>query len=101
MFRFLILIATLSTLFAQSNVTLVSPASPATGQAGLTTVNVQASGFLAGTVLPSEIDVLLTPAPGSLGPSVQTVPISITSVIGSIRRISFLIPSALSVLSPT
>jgi phospholipase C len=71
--------------------------SPNSGQAGITNLAITGSGFPSGTISPSSVTVTLT---GGSGP-LSITPASVTTVGGSIRRVTFSIPAVDAVLSPT
>jgi phospholipase C len=71
--------------------------SPTSGQAGITNLAITGSGFPSGTISPSNVTVTLT---GGSGP-ISITPASVTTVAGSIRRVTFTIPSGDVVTSPT
>src|SRR5689334_807399 len=85
-------------LKSQTEIKLNVATTPSSGQPG-TNVNVTGSGFPSGTILADNITVSLSPAAG--GPAVTTPAISITTVLGTSRRISFPIPTSIAVASPT
>src|SRR6267378_3613878 len=82
---------------AQTQVTLGAIASPSSGQAGVSSSSVTGSGFPSGTISPG--NVTLTPSGG--GASVNTQASSITTLVGSTRRVLFTIPASINVLAPT
>ncbi len=85
---------------AQTTILLNAAANIAVGQPGLSNVIVTGSGFPAGTIAPAQVTVVLTPAPGSVGPTVQTTASAVTTVIGSTRRVAFQIPASLQITTP-
>ena len=88
---------------AQSSavITLSAATTPTTGQAGVHIVSVLGSGFPAGAIDPAAVTIRLAPVPPAVGPSAQTRASTLTTVVGSSRRASFLIPSSLVVTNPT
>lgn len=84
---------------AHGQVTLTNTATPASGLPGVTNIILTGSGFPAGTIVATNIDVKLEPAAG--GPAVIAKATTIATVVGSTRRITFVIPAALTVSSPT
>src|SRR5271157_129157 len=94
-----ILSAALPLAAQTSKVKLVSPTSPSSGQAGLTSVNLAGSGFPSGTIPPSNVTITLTPAGG--GNAVSTAATGVRTVVGSTRRITFVIPAGTTVSSAT
>jgi hypothetical protein len=80
-------------------VTLSSPASPASGQPGVTTINVTGSGFPSGTINATNTTVSLKPAAG--GASVSTASSAVTTVLGTTRRVTFTIPASINVATAT
>jgi phospholipase C len=81
---------------AEAQVSLIA-ISPNSGQAGITNLAITGSGFPSGTISPSNVTVTLT---GGSGP-ISITPASVTTVAGSIRRVTFTIPSGDVVTSPT
>lgn len=74
---------------------LNSSTAPTQGQAGLNLVSVTGSGFPTGTILPGNVTVALSPAPPAVGASATTEATAIQTIIGSTRRVQFLIPASL------
>src|SRR5882724_6983943 len=90
--------AACSILFAvcassQTQVTLSSAVSPAAGQAGVTSITVTGSNFPAGTILPSSVSVTVEPTAG--GAAALTTATTVTTVVGSTRRVAFIIPATI------
>lgn len=83
---------------AQTLITLTSSASPSAGQPGVTVVTLTGSGFPAGTIGGDSVDVRLEPAGG--GTVTTTKSTSVTTVVGSTRRIAFLVPASIVVNVP-
>lgn len=82
-------------LCAQTTVTLVPAASPSSGQAGVTTVSVLGSGFPSGTIPPANVQV-------TFGCTKATTTASAVQILyGSTERVTFTVPAAASVTSPT
>lgn len=94
----LIVLAAISAI-AQTQVTLSPTTSPAAGQAGITSLSVTGSGFPAGTILPATTDVRLEPS--ARGAAVTTKASAVATVVGSTRRVTFLIPASITVTAPT
>jgi hypothetical protein len=88
-------------LHAQQPVNLVSPASPALAEPGVTLVTVTGSGYPAGSILPAQVNVRLAPAAPGAGPTVNTVATGVQTVVGSTRRVTFTVPASLVVPAPT
>ena len=88
-----------SQLEAQTAITLSPAASPTTGQAGITVINVTGSGFPTGTIQAPDVAVVLAPAAG--GASTATAPTAITTIVGTTRRVTFTVPASISVSAPT
>jgi hypothetical protein len=89
--------------FAQSNnatITLAQTTAPSAGQAGVTSLTLTGSGYPPGTITPNQVQVTLTPA-SSGGQTISFAPLSVSTLIGSSRRIVFTIPASVSVSSPT
>jgi len=82
-----------------AQVTLSPAASPSSGQAGITSVNVTGSNFPAGTINASATTVRLDPQPSGTG--VITTPSAVTLIAGTTRRVTFLIPATISVSTST
>ncbi len=89
-----------SSVWASSKVTLSATTSPTAGQAGITSVNVTGSGFPAGVIPAANVTVTLQPA-GSSGPSVTATASAVTTILGTVRRVTFQIPSSIGVSTPT
>lgn len=68
---------------------------PSSGVAGVNTVSVVGSGFAAGTITPANVNVTLATSCGGATVATTTAT-SVKTIIGSTRRVSFLIPSALA-----
>jgi RHS repeat-associated protein len=83
---------------AQVQVTLVSSAAPSAGEPGVTNVSVTGSGFPTGTIPPGNVLVKLTPSGGG---SVTTSATAVTTIVGTTRRVSFMIPAGVAVAGPT
>src|SRR5579864_1644671 len=88
-------------LCGQSNVTLTSAASPTAGQPGVTVITVLGSGFPAGTIPPANVTVNLQPATSGGGPSGVATATAVTTIVGTTRRVTFQIPTTISVSTPT
>jgi hypothetical protein len=87
-------------LSAQTTAVTLSPsASPTSGQAGISPINLTGAGFPAGTIAPSAITVLLKPSAG--GTAVTTAATAVTTIAGSTKRVTFTIPAAILVNSAT
>ncbi len=93
------LLASPVTLHSQTAVTLTPTAIPATGQAGVTNITITGSGFPAANIVPANTNVTLEPAAG--GTAVTTNPTAVTKIVGSTRRVAFVIPTSVNVTSPT
>ncbi len=84
----------LAPLFAGA-VTLTAATSPSNGVAGISNVNVNGSGYPAGTILPAAVAVHLAASCG--GPSLANTPaLAVTTIVGSTRRVQFQVPGSLS-----
>ena len=79
-------------------VTLSPAVSPAIGQAGSTSITITGSGFPAGTIQPADVAVLFEPAAG--GASVTNAAATLTTVAGSTRRVSSVIPGSINIATP-
>ncbi|MFN7938833.1 MAG: hypothetical protein U0R19_36225 [Bryobacteraceae bacterium] len=79
-------------------VTLQSTASPLNAKPG-TTVSVTGTGFPTGTILPSQTEVILEPGVATLGTARIVNALSVVTVVGTTRRVSFQIPTDLTVAS--
>lgn len=88
-------------LSAQTTVTLNPSAAPTTAQPGVTVVNVTGSGFPSGTIPPGNVTVTLQPTTAGSGSSGTTVATAVTSILGTTKRVTFQIPTSISVTSPT
>jgi hypothetical protein len=86
-------------VWASTTVTLSSTTSPTIGQAGITNVNVTGSGFPSGFILPSNVLVTIQPTTsGGVGGTVTAS--AVTTILGSVRRVTFQIPASIVVSSP-
>src|SRR5215813_7955699 len=101
-FTFLITAALLMFVSAQAEaqVSLSPAASPSSGQPGITAVNVTGSNFPAGTINPGQVQVTLQPAQGSPAQASTTSATVVTTIVGTTRRVTFTIPSSVSVAAP-
>ena len=82
-------------LRAQVLVTLSPAASPTAGQAGVTSISVTGSGFPTATIPPANTDVKLEPGAG--GSAVSTKATAVTTIVGTTRRVNFMIPATIVV----
>ena len=81
-----------------ASVTLTS-VTPSSGQPGITNITLLGSGFPTGTITPATVTVTLTPTAGG---SAITFPAStVTKVAGTEYKVGFMVPSTVSVSSPT
>ncbi len=84
----------LAPLFAAA-VTLTAATSPSNGVAGISNVNVNGSGYPAGTILPAAVSVHLAASCG--GASLADTPaLAVTTILGSTRRVQFQVPGSLA-----
>jgi hypothetical protein len=81
-------------LKAQATVKLSTAASPSSGTAGTSTVNVSGSGYPLGTISPASVLVSLAATCG--GAPTSTAASTVQKVIGSTDKIGFLIPGSLA-----
>jgi RHS repeat-associated protein len=86
---------------AQSTVTLTPFTSPSEGQPGIQRIDVTGSNFPADAVPPSAVTVSLAPSTPGSGPSGSATASAVTTVSGSTRRVTFTIPTAVTVTAPT
>jgi hypothetical protein len=87
---------------AATAVNLSPTASPASGQPGITVINLTGSGFPAGSIQPAAVAVSLKPAAAAIGGTAVTTPASaVITLAGSTRRVTFTIPASLAVKTPT
>jgi len=93
------LVAIAHVLFSQSTIALSPATAPTSGQPGVTSITITGSGFPTGTILAADVDVALEPASG--GAAVTTKATSIATLVGSTRRVVFLIPVSINVGAPT
>ena len=91
---FLLIFADVAEAATQVSLIAISPNS---GQAGITNLAITGSGFPSGTISPVNVTVTLT---GGNGP-LSITPTSVITVGGSIRRVTFTIPSGDTVTIPT
>jgi hypothetical protein len=81
-----------------AQVNLSATASPATATPGSTVVTLTGSSFPSGTINAAEITVNLSPDPSAVGsPSAAVIASTIQTVVGSTRRVTFLVPATLVV----
>ena len=96
----LIAVASQFPLHAQTVVTLSPAATPTAGQAGVTSITITGSGFPSGTILPADTNVTIELAAGG-ATAIVTKASSVTTIVGSTRRVTFIIPASISVSVPT
>lgn len=96
---FFLALLTGTALLAQT-ITLQPNASPTAAQPGAS-VTVTGSGFPTGTIDPTQVLVALTPVTANAGPAQTFAATSITLVTGTTRRVAFVVPSTLTVATPT
>lgn len=82
-------------------VTLMPTASPSAAEPGVHYVTIIGNNFPTGTITPSGVSVTLNPVTLGAGPTMAAVVQSVTTVIGSTRRVIFQISPAQSVKVPT
>ena len=76
-------------------VTLTAATSPSSGVAGISNVNVNGSGYPAGSILPAAVTVHLAASCG--GASLADTPaLAVNTILGSTRRVQFQVPGSLS-----
>jgi hypothetical protein len=80
-------------------VTLSASTSPSSGQPATTNINVTGSGFPSGIIPAWNVTVTLQPS--GAGASVTTTATSIRTIAGTVREISFQIPTAVTVTVAT
>ena len=90
-----------SVLFADTSITLSPVTAPAAGEPGVTLINVTGSGFPSGTITPSLVAVSLQPASVGSSPQLNGVVTAVTTIVGSTRRVTFQIPTGISIATPT
>src|SRR5437879_1469010 len=81
-------------------VTLASTTSPNAGEPGVTNMDVVGSNFPSGTIPPANVSVTLKPAVAG-PPGATTTATAVGAVIGSVRRVFFVVPSSINVSAPT
>ena len=86
-------------LVADTAVSLTSIPVPASGQPGITSVTLTGSGFPPGSILPASVLIALSPS--GTGSAFSTPATAVTTVVGSTRRVTFLIPGSISLAAPT
>jgi RHS repeat-associated protein len=87
------------TATAQTQVTLSTAVTPTSGQPGITSITLTGSNFPAGTIQPASVNVNLQPAGG--GATATTPATTVTTVVGTTRRVAFIIPATITVATPT
>ncbi len=75
-----------------AQITLASPATPATAQPGSTLVALTGSGFPAGSILAAQVMVQLAPETAGSGPTVALAATGLQTVVGSTRKVTFTVP---------
>jgi uncharacterized repeat protein (TIGR03803 family) len=78
-------------------ITLSGGTSPTMGQPGLTIVNVTGSGFPSGAIPPANVTVTLN---SGFGAAVTVTATAVTTIAGSVRRVSFKIPASMASTNP-
>ncbi len=97
----LLVLSSVSLLPAETMVTLGASASPSAADAGANTVTVTGHGFPTGTIPPANVTVTLNPATAGSGPSGTTTATAVTVVSGTEERVSFKVPTSISVTAAT
>jgi RHS repeat-associated protein len=97
----LVFLTSCLTSCAQSPVRLEPFTSPSAGQPGIQPIDVTGSNFPADTIAPSAVTVSLAPSTPGSSPSGTTTASAVTTVSGSTRRVTFTIPTAVTVTAPT
>jgi RHS repeat-associated protein len=82
-----------------TQVTLQPSTAPSSAEPGVTYVNLTGTNFPSGTIAPNGITVNLAPAVS--GPAMTATVKSVTTLVGTSRRITFQVSPANSVASPT
>jgi RHS repeat-associated protein len=86
---------------SQVSLTLSASPSPTSGQPGVTVFYQLANNFPAGNIQPANVTVSYAPVTAGAGPSGTTLAQSVTTVIGTTRRVSFQIPATVVLATPT
>ena len=81
-------------------VTLLPGTSPAAAEPGVTTIAVTGSNFPAGTIPAANVTVSIAKA-GGIGPTTGVKATAVATVTGTTRRVTFTVPSTISVVIPT
>lgn len=87
-------------LAGQMTVTLSPATIPAVGQPGINSITLTGSNFPAGAILPENVIVSLNPVASNGTPATAQAS-SVTTVVGTTRRITFLLPPSLTVTVPS
>lgn len=86
---------------AIGQVNLTSPASPAAAEPGATLITLTGSAFPPGSIVAAQVNVKLEPATVGAGPTLTTVASGVQTVVGTTRRVTFIVPVSLVVSQPT
>jgi RHS repeat-associated protein len=97
-----LLVVTASAFFqTPASVTLSPLTSPTAGQPGTIVVSLTGNNFPAGTINPADVTVNLEPTTAGQGATVQAKATSVTLVVGTTRRVTFVVPASLVFQTPT
>jgi len=95
------MLAWATVLPAVTEVTLNSPATPSVADPSVTNVTVVGRGFPSGTIPASNVTVTIAPTTAGTGPSGTTTALSVTLVSGTTEKVTFRVPSTISVTTAT
>ncbi|MDQ2840874.1 MAG: PASTA domain-containing protein [Acidobacteriota bacterium] len=80
-------------------VSLAATTSPTSGQAGITSINLTGSNFPSGSINASQVQISITPMLAGTGPAFTFLPSAVTALFGTSKRLTFTIPSSVTVSS--
>ncbi|HVN03603.1 MAG TPA: putative Ig domain-containing protein [Bryobacteraceae bacterium] len=86
---------------AVTQVTLNSPTTPSVADPSVTNVTAIGHGFPSGTIPAGNVTVTIAPTTAGTGPSGTTIALSVTVVSGTTERVTFRVPSSISVTTAT
>ncbi len=81
-------------------VNLASVTSPSSGQPGVTSINLIGTNYPSGTINAAQVQITLTPASAGSNATVSFSPSAVITLFGSSQRVTFTIPSSISVTAP-
>lgn len=97
----LVLFFSIAVACVSAQVTLSGAASPAAAEPGATLVTITGTNFPSTSILPSHVNVRLSPATANAGPSAITTASGVQAVVGTTLRITFQVPVTVVVAAAT